>query len=172
MSLDPHAVAQIQTRIALELLEQILRDLAHSNAKASAAGLVLTAKLMVRLHWCHECYSRHRSQKLLDWILKKAAELVLRVIEASFYQQSVAARRRWSIHDARQYDSRTQKLGGPFAKTARRGSSYFPRIPLTDRIRQAGSYNSPAPANGSGTGKPGGRIVCHSYCKQAPEGRA
>jgi len=122
VSLDPHAVAKIETKMALAQLELILVDLAHSNATASAAGLQELAVLKHRLHWCDECYSRHRSQLLLDWILKRAAELVLRLIEASFYQHSAASSLRWGINDARQHSKKFANRGGLESERVRRAA--------------------------------------------------
>ncbi|SRR6266487_3731957 len=84
MSVDPHALAKIRTRQLLQDIEQLLTRIAASNAEVSEAGLFELARLRRRLSWCDECYSRHRSRQILNWILKIAAELVLRVIEASY----------------------------------------------------------------------------------------
>jgi hypothetical protein len=120
MCLDPHAVAKIETRMMLDSLEQLLVDLANSNANASAAGLAELAVLRHRLSWCNECYSRHRSQLLLSWIQKRAADLVLRVIEASFYQQSASVFMRWSIGNAWSYNPIPANGGGLLSEGVRR----------------------------------------------------
>src|SRR4051794_8119595 len=83
MCLDPHAVAKIKTREALDCMERILVEMAATNTGLSSAGLVELARLKRRLEWCDESYSRHRSQILLVWIHRLFAELVIRVIGPS-----------------------------------------------------------------------------------------
>lgn len=71
-------------REAIESLERILLQLRPNNPGLSDAGLIQLAWLRHRLEWCNECSSRYRSQKLLMWVAKRVAEVVIRVMGASF----------------------------------------------------------------------------------------
>lgn len=94
---DPHAVAKIRARQLLEELEFLLRAMRATNAGVSEADLELVARLKHRLCWCSESYSRRRSVALLSWILKRAAELLIRVVETALYKRGVPQRARWRI---------------------------------------------------------------------------
>ena len=87
---DPHALAKIEMREALRCLEQILIAIAATNTGLSSAGLYQVARLRRRLEWCDLCYSRRRSQLLLMWIAKAAAELILQVMRPPVWYQLAA----------------------------------------------------------------------------------
>ena len=99
MGIDPHAVARIHAREALDELERHFIALADSNSNVSAAGLSRLAVLRRQLERCTECHSRQRSIVLLMWVLREAAALVVRVIEnlPRFHFARLGAR--WSIDE-------------------------------------------------------------------------
>jgi hypothetical protein len=99
MCMDPHAVAKVRARALLTEMEQLLLGMQARNAGVSSVHLTVLCVLQQRLGWCDESYSRRRSVQLLWWVLKRAAELLIRVIEASLCLPSARHIAHRRIHD-------------------------------------------------------------------------
>jgi hypothetical protein len=175
LCLDPHALAKIQTREALDNLEQILVAMAATNTGLSSLGLAQVARLRHRLAWCDECYSRQRSQALLSWVLRLAFELMIRVIGPSIcfthVARHLAARRLrhirtdqlWETHDHRTHhtSSSTSRWIQP-EKVCRRTLDYS-FLSFTHRIRQTRSTHFAPPPDGASSWEP-----CNSAFRRIP----
>ncbi len=82
--MDPHCWAKIRTRESLDSLEQFARSIDATNAGISTKAMLLEiAKLKHRLEWCDSSYSRDRSVKLWMWVVRCAAEVMIRLMEIS-----------------------------------------------------------------------------------------
>jgi hypothetical protein len=112
MGIDPHAVARIHAREALEELEKHFIALADSNSNVSAAGLSRLAVLRRQLDRCTECHSRQRSIVLLMWVLREAAALVVRVIENLPRFHVACPGARWSIDETGRGNQESSQLEG------------------------------------------------------------
>jgi hypothetical protein len=123
LCLDPHALAKIQTREALDSLEQILVAMAATNTGLSSLGLAQVARLRHRLEWCDECYSRQRSQALLLWVLRLVFELTIRVIGPSIcfthVVRRLAARRLRHIRTDQLWEPHDHWTHHPSSSTSR-----------------------------------------------------
>jgi len=96
---DPHAVARIRARALLDELEQLLLAMRATNTGVSASDIAVVRTLKRRLGWCEGCYYRYRSVAMLLWVLKKVAELVIRVVETSICKVSARMVAHWGIND-------------------------------------------------------------------------
>jgi hypothetical protein len=110
MCLDPHAVAIIHVREALENIDCYLHGLAADNTEVSAAIRKIAA-LKRQVDRCSGCYSRRRSKRLLAWIIREAAELVVNVTETLPRIISVAPRSQWRIYGTGRSHSKPSKCG-------------------------------------------------------------
>lgn len=142
---DPHALAKIEMRDALRCLEQILVAMAATNTGLSSAGLHQVARLKRRLEWCDECYSRRRSQLLLMWIAKVAAELVIQVMRPPLCLYFAAGPDAMSgLTQHIKYDNRigySSSAPGQWsdAEGLRAKGGHHSLVPLFNRERQEGA---------------------------------
>jgi hypothetical protein len=121
MCLDPHAVAILQVREALENIECYLHRLAADNTDVSAAVSRL-AVLKHQVDRCSGCYSRRRSKRLLAWVIREAAELVVRVTETLPRIFSVAFWPQWRTYELGRSHSSSSNCGWLFSKGVRRAA--------------------------------------------------
>lgn len=145
MCLDPHAVAKIEVRAALELLEARLEEIKASNVEVSGVVLTRIARLKRLLHSCDSCFSRRRSELLLMLIVRALAEIVFRLIETSNCSQLAALSLHRRIDDCRTSDSSPP----PFLRLIPSGTGvengHLCVLSLAHRGGQAGAeYRSPA----------------------------
>lgn len=145
MCLDPHAVAKIEIRAALEVLEARLKEIEASNVEVSGVMLTRVARLKRLLHSCDSCFSRRRSEWLLKLIVRALAEIVFRMIETSNCSQLAATRPPRRIDDCRP----SYSAPPPFLRVVTDGTGfkneYLGVLPLTRRGRQEGAEH-PTPA--------------------------
>jgi len=137
MCLDPHARAKIEMREAVESLERVLLRLRSTNPRLSDAGLFKLAWLKRRLMWCDESDSRERSQKLLMWVAKILAEVLIRVMGASFCFQAAAQLPLSRYANNRKHDKDAPADRWTLASGVCCGSLDLAVLPLPDRAGQA-----------------------------------
>lgn len=136
MCLDPHAVAVIKAREALEQLEVFVQrfdDGADNGAlKASLLGRIHV--LRKRIEWCYMSYSRQRSVLLFQWIVRAVSEVVMEILKALNCLLSAAVMPRCT-YDARSNDPLPATVRGTFAGRARIQGRHFSSLPLATRER-------------------------------------
>lgn len=118
MCIDPHAVAKIEVRTALEILERRFEAMAASDVEVSKAGLAQVARLKRLLVSCDSCYSRRRSEFVLRCVMRVLAEVVLRVIETSYCPLSATYRSPRLTYDGRRSNSPFAEVGWTLSSRA------------------------------------------------------
>jgi len=148
--LDPHAVAKIRTLQLLDEVEGLLCAMRATRcAGVSAADLELVARLKHRLCWCSESHSRRRSEALLWWILKHAAELLIRVAETTFYKLGAKCQSRWRIQHDLGYCREAATCGGRLQpEGVRRAPRRVSILSVPDRKRSSRTDNPPRSPDG------------------------
>lgn len=98
MCLDPHAVAVINLREALDHIERYVRITDTDRSSVSVAEYDRIATLRATLDRCSGCYSRRKSKRLFSSVLKEASELVVRVTETLPRLHSAVKFPQWRIY--------------------------------------------------------------------------
>lgn len=169
MCLDPHAVAKIEVRAAIELLQAQFESIEASNAEVSKAGMVELARLKRLLDECCNCYSRRRSVFLLNCIIRLLAELAFRMIGTSIcILIAILESRRWINDDWCCTPTSSARLED-LAKGLGQTSGYLSVLSVFDRSRSARSQRSAYPAIRGGAGRACRTLVRNRSSRQRRE---